>query len=226
MTDLQRELIGSVTQGKTKGGKIVAHLFSIDKRLEYPALVLFDLSMLEQVGIDPNTLDAQPIYRRFWAHYTENLEKLTSKGNPYKDVAYLTPIENGNGTTAPPPMNDAMLAAILAELQKQTALLKTLVGTVAGPIEEPEIQVPLPDAEPEPESELEEWFAEHSDNTPTSPRELLKLLADNGYQFPSARVLHDALAAQFDETWRGWPPAGDTAAWSHIATTALQLAEA
>jgi len=194
---------------------------------KYRDMVLFDLGELLEVGLDPENLPIgveKPC--RFFAHY-ELSDKLNEAGNPYRDIVMLEPIENGNGTTAPPPMNDAMLAAILAELQKQTALLKVLVGTVAGPVEEPEIQAPMPDDGPEPESELEQWFAEHSDNTPTSPRQLLDVLGQEGRSgYNKVRTLHDALAAQFGDTWRGWPPASDLEGWRHLANVAMKLPDA
>ncbi|NIV30483.1 MAG: hypothetical protein GWN58_13595, partial [Anaerolineae bacterium] len=54
--------IGSVARGKTKSGKPTVELFSTNKRLEFPALVLFDLSLLETVGIDPNTLGSETVH--------------------------------------------------------------------------------------------------------------------------------------------------------------------
>ena len=125
MSDVKRVLIGSVQLGKTKKGKVVAELYSTDKRLEFPALVAFDLSILETVDIDPNDLGTEPVYKRFWAHYTES-EKTTNQGNPYLDLQYLEPIDNGNGA---PTATD--LSPVLTELRAIRELLETLV---AGPV--------------------------------------------------------------------------------------------
>jgi hypothetical protein len=61
--------IARVEVGATQAGKTVAELYSADTRLQYPVLILFDLAMLESVGIDPNALvtTRQPIHRRFVA---------------------------------------------------------------------------------------------------------------------------------------------------------------
>ena len=184
---------------------------------KWPDLKLFDIGELLAVGIAPDDLPIgveKPC--RFLAHYTLS-EKLNAGGNPYKDVSHLEPIDNGNRTTAPPAMNDAMLAAILKELQTQTELLQALVGTVAGSPERPEPgpQEPPPEEEPE-DSTLDQWFSEE---TPTSPQALLEIV-----EYSSVRVLYDALADHFGDDWKGWPPASDVDAWSNLVKTALQLA--
>ena len=219
---------------------------------KWPDLKLFDIGELLAVGITPEDLPIgveKPC--RFLAHYTLS-DKINEAGNPYKDVSHLEPIENGNGTTAPAPMNDAMLAAILRELQTQTKLLQALAGIVAGPpeqnpddayIEQAERQdaerpvlwtdddkpyrEPLPEREPKELSPLEEWFEEHSPDTPTSPRAVLDLLEQEGRSgYNKIRTLHDALAAQFGDTWRGWPPASDLEGWRHLANVAMKLPDA
>lgn len=120
MSDMERVMIGSVALGKTKGGKPVADLFSTDKRLEFPVLRLFDLSMLETVGINPNELGSDPVHKRFWAYYTES-EKTTAKGNPYRDCQYLEPIDKPATTTS------TDNSALLAELRAIRTLLEIAV---------------------------------------------------------------------------------------------------
>ena len=207
---------------------------------KWPDLKLFDIGELLAVGITPEDLPIgveKPC--RFLAHYTLS-DKINEAGNPYKDVSHLEPIDNGgNGTTAPAPMNDAMLAAILKELQTQTKLLQALAGTVAGPVEEeidetycPECKHPQeycqcgqydnpPEEEPPP-STLDEWFDE---NTPNSPLALMELLEEHGHRVDSVRTWYGLMATEFGDDWKGWPPAGDLDGWSAITKTALQLAE-
>lgn len=120
----ERYLIGRTQRGQTKSGKDVAELYSTDTRLEYPVLVLFDLSMLTTVGIDPNELTAEPVHLRYWAHYEES-EKKTSKGNPYLDVVFLEPIDAPASTTS------TDTSAIVAELRGIRADLVALHDLVA-----------------------------------------------------------------------------------------------
>lgn len=130
-TQYNRYMIATTKAGDTKAGRPVAHLFSTDTRLEYPVLVLFDLSMLSTVGIDPDTLNASGTHRRYWAYYTES-EKTTSEGNPYRDVQYLEPIEQLTQPTA------ADLAPVMAELSVIRALLEQLVtGSAPAPPDRP-----------------------------------------------------------------------------------------
>ena len=88
----QYHTIGSLQLNTTNNGKPVVELYASDTRLKYPVLRLFDLSALETIGIDPNTLGAERVHHRFLAHYRES-EKTNGQGNPYKDVTHLEPIE-------------------------------------------------------------------------------------------------------------------------------------
>ena len=93
---------------------------------KFPALRLFDLGLLTVVGIDPETL---PIGEEravsFWAVY-ESSDKLTSAGNPYKDVVSLERID---GTAATPPVTtDSEPGEILAEVRAIRGLLQDLAG--------------------------------------------------------------------------------------------------
>ncbi|HUW09506.1 MAG TPA: hypothetical protein VM537_07225 [Anaerolineae bacterium] len=124
MSDVERMLIGSVQLGKTKGGKPVANLYSTDRRLEFPVLVLFDLSMLEMIGIDPNELGTEPVYKRFWGYYTES-DKTTSNGRAYRDCQYLELVDSPATTTS------TDTTALLAELRHQTLLLE-IIATRLG----------------------------------------------------------------------------------------------
>ena len=204
---------------------------------KWPDMKLFDLSELLAVGITPDDLPVgveKPC--RFLAHYTLS-DKLNEAGNPYKDVSHLEAADNGNGTTAPPPMNDAMLAAILAELEKQTKLLKALVGAVAGPPEEGDWNpVPAPEPgpqEPPPEEESDDsilaaFFSKDAgEEVPTNPQALLEAVEDAlGTGFDSVRDLHDALALEFGSKWKGWPLTADVERWREVANTAMLLADA
>ena len=126
MSEEKAMMIGAVQLGKTKSGKVKVDLYSTDKRLEYPVLTLFDLSMLELVGIDPNDLGADPVYKRFWAYYTES-DKTTDRGNPYKDVTHLEPMRSF--ATDDPNLDPDVLTAILKELVAMHKTLRTTVST-------------------------------------------------------------------------------------------------
>ena len=69
--DVGKELIGSFKLTTTRGGrKEVVNLYSVDTRLSYPVLQLFDLSMLQDIGVDPNALAPEETYhQRFWAYF-------------------------------------------------------------------------------------------------------------------------------------------------------------
>lgn len=131
-------LIAKVHAGKTKAGKAVANLYSNDTRLVFPVLVLFDISMLSTVGIDPNEI-AQPVYTRFWAYYNTS-DKLRSSGKPYLDVLYLEPIDSP--ATSSPMDGDA----ILRELQAIKGILIGMAGSSATQAPD----VPAPQRTPEP----------------------------------------------------------------------------
>ena len=208
---------------------------------KWPDLKLFDIGELLAVGITPEDLPIgveKPC--RFLAHYTLS-DKINEAGNPYKDVSHLEPIDNGgNGTTAPAPMNDAMLAAILKELQTQTKLLQALAGTVAGPVEEeidetycPECKHPQEycqcgqyDNPPEEEPDLADYIAskpseppiEH-EATPTSSTEMVGYL---GRLFPTVSCqgvghLLYVMKKIHGEGW-GWPNSEDTTEWEQVVT--------
>lgn len=121
---MKKLLIGSVQLNTTKnGGKPVADLYSTNTRLEFAELRLFDLSMLADVGINPNTLGEDRLYRRFWAHY-ELSDKLNKEGNAYRDVVALEPYTNGHDQPG--------LGDVLSELRQIRRLLETLVQRDAG----------------------------------------------------------------------------------------------
>lgn len=91
--DYGKELIGSFKLSTTRGGRRpVIDLYSVDTRLSYPVLQLFDISMIQDIGIDPLTLvDGEPYHVRFWAYYRTS-DKRKSTGSPYKDVQMLEPV--------------------------------------------------------------------------------------------------------------------------------------
>jgi hypothetical protein len=127
----ERYLIGLTKAGTTKAGRPIAELYSTDTRLEFPVLVLFDLSMLTTVGIDPNGLHADGIHLRYWAHYEES-DKRTSRGNPYRDVLYLEAIDSPATTTS------TDTSAMLEELRKIRGLLQQIAGaTMTAPDPDP-----------------------------------------------------------------------------------------
>jgi hypothetical protein len=205
MSDIQRELIGSVVRGKTKKGDVVADLFSTDTRLEFPVLVLFDLSMLAQVGIDPNALGTEPVYRRFWAYFTES-EKKTSKGNPYKDVQYLEPLDTPATTTS------VDSSALLAELRAIRGLLQVVVDTQG---------LVLPQAPSEPRSELDAYFGDEPEEPPepadigtlpTSPTTMLAWAEAEGIPAQSAGHLLYGLKKVLGQDWN-WPVGTDSVSW-------------
>lgn len=96
---MERELITRIQLSTTQAGKTVVNLYSSDTRLKFPVLTLFDLSALEAVGIDPNTLGDEEIHHRFYAYWTES-DKKNQQGNPYRDVDYLEPIDLPATTTS------------------------------------------------------------------------------------------------------------------------------
>jgi len=90
----------------------------------YKDLTLFDASDLADFGIDYAALQpGQETPCRFWALW-EASDKLNQKGNPYKDVVALEPIDKPATTTSVD--NSAVLAelrAIHTELQRVNGLL-------------------------------------------------------------------------------------------------------
>jgi hypothetical protein len=162
MADIKRELIGSIELDKTKGGKPVVSLFSTDTRLQFPVLRLFDLSALEVLGIDPNTLGADRVYRRFWAYYTES-EKTTAQGTAYRDVEYLEALDAPASTTS------VDTSGLLRELAAIRALLQVMAQAQGLPLPagEPEADAPpegdveeTPDVFPTPEAAIAWGFAQ------------------------------------------------------------------
>jgi hypothetical protein len=208
--ELKRVLCGRVAKGATKGGKPVAKLFSVDTRLEFPVADVFDLSMLEQVGINPNDLGADPIYRRFWAYYTESA-KTTSKGNPYLDVQFLEPAgENGNGHDAPAsdlgPVVDG-LRHIYTELRAIRGLLEVLVGQVPATPAAPQVEpAPVP-TEPEP-AVIEEDYLPFADAPPDEEDELEAFFGERPNVEPETHTRAQAEARNTEDapdpaTWTG-----------------------
>lgn len=144
----ERFLIAKTKLGKTLAGKPVGHLYSTDTRLRYPVLILFDLSMLKSVGIDPNTLDEQGVVGRYWAYYEESTTKKTSKGRPYLDVLYLEPIDKPATSTS------TDTSALLVELREIKNLLQYLVNRLiddSPPATSPRSPAPSPAPAPAPD---------------------------------------------------------------------------
>lgn len=130
----QRMLIRRIRAAKTESGRTVAHLFT-NSRQRYPELVLFELSDLLTVGIDPDTLTQDDTTCRFWAHY-EISDKQNSAGNPYRNVLHLEAIDAPASTTS------TDTTAILDELRNITNQLERLHATMAliAPQAAPQIQ--------------------------------------------------------------------------------------
>jgi hypothetical protein len=122
MSEMQRYLIGSVKRGQTKAGKPIVELYAADSRLQFPVLTLFDLSMLETIGIDPNDLGNEPVYKRCWAFYVES-DKTNAQGNAYKDVQYLESLDTPATTTS------TDTSALLAELRAIRGLLQVIAAS-------------------------------------------------------------------------------------------------
>jgi hypothetical protein len=132
---MERMLIGSVQLNTTQSGKPVADLFTTDTRLEYPELRLFDLSELAQVGLDPNTIGSKRVHKRFWAHYTVS-PKVNGKGNQYRDVHHLEPLEH-TLTTNESTDTTELLPEILEELKAIRTYLKAICNHYHIPIDLP-----------------------------------------------------------------------------------------
>ena len=98
-------------------------------------LMLFDLSYLLDVGIDPAGLQVgaeSPC--RFWAIY-ELSEKLKQAGNPYKDIVAVEPTDRPASSTS------TDTTALQQELRAIRALLTMMTGKPA-PVNEPETEPP------------------------------------------------------------------------------------
>lgn len=129
MAEMNRYLIGSVKRSQTKAGKPTAELYAADGRLQFPVLILFDLSMLETIGIDPNELGTEPIFKRCWAFYVES-DKETSRGSKYKDVQFLERLDSPATTTS------TDNSAVLAELRAIRELLQFWIKHNTLPMEQ------------------------------------------------------------------------------------------
>lgn len=146
----RRFLIARTVYASTKSGRTVAELFSVDTRLQYPVLVLFDLSMLADVGIDVDDLRTKTeIHRRYLAYYQQSAKR-NAEGNQYLDVDHLEPLP----TAATPTTTPAITTAILDELRAIHTLLEALLArTPACSNEPPAASPPISPAraqEPEP----------------------------------------------------------------------------
>lgn len=108
-SEVQRLLIARTRLGETKKHEPLAELFIDNPKLEYPELRVFDLTMLEMVNIDPNTLNGEFVYKRYWAYYVES-DKVNGKGRQYRDVQYLEPC--GTQQAQAGPDTDKVLEAL------------------------------------------------------------------------------------------------------------------
>lgn len=127
----ERVRITRARAAKARSGKDVVELFSHDTRLEYPALYLFDFSLLPNVGIQPDELTADPVHCNFWGLYVLS-NKLNTHGNPYKNVIALEPID------APATSTSTDTSAIVAELRAIKALLLQMVTEQAPGLATPD----------------------------------------------------------------------------------------
>jgi len=103
---------------------------------QYKDLTLFDLSDLVDAGIIE--FESLPVGKevpcRFWALY-ELSEKLNKRGNPYKDVIALEPVNRPATTTS------VDNSSILQELRAIRILLEQLAGS-PPPVTEPDREPP------------------------------------------------------------------------------------
>ena len=117
-----------------------AELFGARHR--FRDLILFDLSELAAVGIDPETLplnEERPC--RFYALF-EHSEKLNRAGNPYRDVLALEAIG------APATAGSMDNSALLAEVRTLRLLLTRIASTMN--VDLATMPEPEPDPDPEP----------------------------------------------------------------------------
>ncbi len=110
-----------------QSGKTVVHLYAPGAQYaRFPVLTLFDLGLLINVGIDPNSTEFQKgdaVHCNIWAHY-ERGEKLNKQGNPYKNVVALERVDALATTTS------TDTSAILGELRAiKTLLLELAAGS-------------------------------------------------------------------------------------------------
>jgi len=102
---------------------------------QYKDLTLFDLSDLIDAGIEFESLTVgKETPCRFWALYRLS-EKLNKRGNPYKDVIALEPVNRPATTTS------VDNSAILQELRAIRILLEQLAGS-PPPSPEPDREPP------------------------------------------------------------------------------------
>jgi hypothetical protein len=131
----EKLLITKLIVSDTTTGKRVALLFSSDTRLRFPSLTLFDLTMLADVGIDPNALKkGEEVRKRFWAHW-QTSQKENQRGNLYKDVVTLSAFE---GDSTPQPTTDLdpvieLIQDVLDELHELHAKLDLLLEAIPVP---------------------------------------------------------------------------------------------
>jgi hypothetical protein len=218
MSDIQRELIGSIELDKTKAGKPLVNLYSTDTRLQFPVLRLFDLSALLTVGIDPEELGTERLHRRFWAYYTES-DKTNAQGNSYKDIEYLEALDTPATTTS------VDSSALLAELRAIRALLQVLVDTQG---------LVLPQAPGDPQSDLDAFFGDQAEEPPepadigtlpTSATTMLAWAESQGIPAQSAGHLLYGLKKVLGQDWN-WPVNTDSAAWDAACAAWTEYNEA
>lgn len=129
----ERHRITRIKSTTTKSGKPVVELYDRDTRLEFPVLRLFAFDELRTVGINPASLEPEAtIHVNFWAYY-ELSEKMTSKGNPYKDVLHLEAIDQ------PATATSTDTSALLAEVRRligEVQAIKALLLAVQPPTTE------------------------------------------------------------------------------------------
>lgn len=172
----ERIRINRIELGATLAGKPVIHLHAPGAQYsQYPVLYLFNPGLLIAIGIDPNSLNEDPLHVDLWAHF-ETSEKLNSKGNPYKDIVSLERIDALATTTS------TDNTAVLAELRAIKALLLDLATGSSSTRRAERIQAvmqagrstgtavdPQQTAEPKPEPELTETEARTEFYTLTGP---------------------------------------------------------
>ena len=157
-TDIGKELIGSFKLTTTRGGKRpVINLYSVDTRLSYPVLQLFDISMIQDIGIDPLTLvDGEPYHVRFWAYYKVS-EKKKSTGTPYKDVQMLEPAGPKLAVAGVPDDLKALLRGLQVDIQSTHRKLDQITQAL-GIEQKPGPAAPPVSQEAEDEPDLEAVF--------------------------------------------------------------------
>lgn len=122
---------------KRKDGKIDL----IGRGHQWADILLFDASDLIDIGIDPAGLTiGQETVCRFWAIYALS-ERLNQKGNPYKDIVSLEPIDKPATTTS----TDS--TALLMELREIKTILARLLA-IQSPPESPPPAAQQPEPPP------------------------------------------------------------------------------